>query len=651
MKQAELAILIKARDEASAVFGKVSAGARGLAGNIGSGLKVAAAVGAGGILALGAATVSFVKAAAENQKIATQTNAVIQSTGGVAGVTAEQVNKLSASLSSVTPFDDEVIQSAQNVLLTFTAVNRDIFPRTVELAMDMSQALGQDLQSSVIQVGKALQDPVKGMVALRRVGVNFSADQEKVVASLVATGQSAKAQAMILDELQREFGGSARAAGETFAGKMAILNTQIGNVKEAIGGALLPVITLLAARLATFLAEHQADIQRLAELFAVKLAGAIQGVVAAIQAAAPTLQSVFGTMREGFDTVRPALEWILNNKIALVVAFTAIGVAMLLAFTPVTVPILAVVAVIAGLLFVIGLVRQRWDDITEAVKRHKEQIIIALAVLFPLPMLLVLVGLAIAKLVQNWSEVSGAVREFVDMVMTRVPFVREIVTYEFGLVVAIARFAWATIRNEVETAINVIRDIVRIVTALIRGDWGEAWAGVRQLLSDIWTGIVTDITLKLGFVRDVLTLAWALISGIAGKAWDDLRGLAETAWGKIRDAIIKPIGEIMKKIQEMIDMINKVPSPGDILRGIGGKLGIPGFAAGGLAPGGLTLVGERGPEIVRLPAGARVYSNADSRALVAEAMAAGNVTVTNYIDQVVITGDVGAEAARLGLAL
>jgi len=40
---------------------------------------------------------------------------------------------------------------------------------------------------------------------------------------------------------------------------------------------------------------------------------------------------------------------------------------------------------------------------------------------------------------------------------------------------------------------------------------------------------------------------------------------------------------------------------------------LPRMANGGISGGGLTLVGERGPELVRLPSGARVHSNAESR--------------------------------------
>ncbi len=115
------------------------------------------------------------------QDVQFRLKAVWTSTKGTAGVTAEQANALADSLSRVTKFDDETILSAESLMLTFTQVSKDVFPEAVESAMNMSQALGQDLQSSVVQLGKALNDPIQGATALRRVGVMLTDEQEELI--------------------------------------------------------------------------------------------------------------------------------------------------------------------------------------------------------------------------------------------------------------------------------------------------------------------------------------------------------------------------------------------------------------------------------------------------------------------------------------
>ena len=197
-------------------------------------------IGIGGAIA--GAIYGVAKAADESARVQGQMNAVLKSTGGVAGLTAGELNNLAAGLQKVTTFDDEAILGGQNLLLTFTGIGKDVFPAATAAMLDMSTALGQDLKGSAVQLGKALQDPVLGVTALRKAGVSFSADQRDMIKRLVETGDKLGAQKIILGELSREFGGSAKAAAETFGGQLAQLRNALGDVREDIGAAFLPVL-------------------------------------------------------------------------------------------------------------------------------------------------------------------------------------------------------------------------------------------------------------------------------------------------------------------------------------------------------------------------------------------------------------------------
>ncbi len=232
--EAHIKAVITADDKASASLEKFGGGL-GTVGKMG-------AVAAAGIAALGAATVAFgiasTKAFMESELAIAQTNAVLKSTGGAAGVTADMVDKLSASIEKNTRYSDEQVRSAQNMLLTFTNIGKDVFPDATKAVADMATAMGTDLTQTSIQVGKALQDPVLGVTALQRVGVRLSESQKDLVKNLVATGDTAGAQRVIIAELTKEFGGSAEAAGNTFAGSLDKLNNQFNNLMESIGGGI-----------------------------------------------------------------------------------------------------------------------------------------------------------------------------------------------------------------------------------------------------------------------------------------------------------------------------------------------------------------------------------------------------------------------------
>ena len=145
---------------------------------------------------------------------------------------------MASGLQNVTTFGDEAIMGGQSLLLTFKNIGRDVFPQATETMLDMSQALGQDMKSSAIQLGKALNDPITGVTALQRVGVSFTEDQREQIEVLVESGQTMEAQSLILDELSSQFGGSASAAAETYTGQITQLNNTFGDLREQIGFAL-----------------------------------------------------------------------------------------------------------------------------------------------------------------------------------------------------------------------------------------------------------------------------------------------------------------------------------------------------------------------------------------------------------------------------
>ena len=190
----------------------------------------------------------------ESIKVGRQTNAVLKSTKNAAGLSAKAIGDLAQALSEKTAVDDEAIQSAENLLLTFTKIGKDTFPAATAAVLDLSAATGTSLKGASIQVGKALQDPVRGLTALRKVGVNFSTDQTDVIKKLVETGKTAEAQKLILKELAVEFGGSAAAQ----ATPLDKLRVTYQNLLETLGTYLVPVLNKVATATIKFVEQFRA---------------------------------------------------------------------------------------------------------------------------------------------------------------------------------------------------------------------------------------------------------------------------------------------------------------------------------------------------------------------------------------------------------
>ena len=172
----------------------------------------------------------------------------LRSTGYAAGLTSDELKKMASELQSVSTFGDEAIIESQALLLTFTKIGKDVFPKATESILNMSAAMGTDLKLNTIMLGKALNDPIAGVNALTRAGVQLSDQQKEQIKTFTETGRVAKAQAIILKELQVQFGGQARATAEG-TGRFKQLSNTLGDVGEKIGKHLVPPLSKFAETL------------------------------------------------------------------------------------------------------------------------------------------------------------------------------------------------------------------------------------------------------------------------------------------------------------------------------------------------------------------------------------------------------------------
>lgn len=182
-----------------------------------------------------------------------QLEVAIKSTGGAAGLSADQLKAMAAEMQGLTTFGDEAVMEMQSLLLTFTEIKGPVFKQATQAILDMATRLGTDLKGASIQVGKALNDPIKGVSALAKAGIQFTASQKGMIDALVKTGDTAAAQGIILKELEVQFGGSAAAAANTFGGALDQLGNTFGDLFEAKGG--LSSATEALQRLTTSLAD------------------------------------------------------------------------------------------------------------------------------------------------------------------------------------------------------------------------------------------------------------------------------------------------------------------------------------------------------------------------------------------------------------
>jgi len=171
----------------------------------------------------------------------------------------DRVSAYAESLEKTVAVDADVIKATQTKLATFSNLTRTVntaggaFDRATKAALDMAAAGFGSAEQNAVQLGKALQDPIKGIKALARSGVTFTDQEKEKIEALVESGRLLEAQDMVLKSIEMQVGGTAAASASSFE-KMKFA---IAGVSDTFGEMMLPVIDALAPKLAAFSAWAQ----------------------------------------------------------------------------------------------------------------------------------------------------------------------------------------------------------------------------------------------------------------------------------------------------------------------------------------------------------------------------------------------------------
>lgn len=621
--------------------------------------------------------VASVKAAKESADALGQVNAALASMGNASGRTAQQLQELAGAQMRQSLYDDDqILREVTANLLTFGKVSGEQFDRAQQAALDLATRMNGDLKGATIQIGKALNDPVKGITALAKAGIQFTADQKAMIASMVEAGDVAGAQRMILAELEKQFGGSAKAARDADPG--AAMAQSFANFQEEIGGKLLPLLPAIADAITGVLdtfsalpAGVQSSIIVIAGLGAA-FGPALVGLGGLIQAGAGTIAM--------FKGVKLALDFggLIKNLIPMI---ATLGKAMIGLLAN---PVLLTAAVVIGGIF---LAWQNWDKIKPIIDR----VVVAVTGFWNehVAPVLAALGKALVQAVTWWIDLHiGAIKAVGQLVIGVKTWLQD----KLGAI-----FDW--VGKKIEKVTGFFEDMYIAVVGNsyvpdMVSEIGTEFTRLQALMVDPARKATTDVTeATRKMASDVTALLDRLFPEFARArqlkeelALIDGAGLNENVRRSARlrllnegqggatvsedllatgplvtlgdrlDELGLQIGgvaqtaktqtvQIAQSLKDMADqsiqaldrMVNAFKGGGllDILGSavslflqlgstglFGNKLAaninaprIPGNANGtAYHPGGLMMVGERGPEILQAPRGSRVVPNHELRA-------------------------------------
>lgn len=286
----------------------------------GLGKTMGAALGTAAIVGFGKASV---EAAQEAAVSAARLDSVFTSMGDTTGQASKAAQDYASSLSQQIGVSDDAIMAGQAQLATFGAVSDEtaraagIFDRATAAGADLAATGFGSIESNAVALGKALQDPTKGMTALGRSGVTFTDAQKESIKAMQKSGDLLGAQKVVLGAVESQVQGTA-AATATSTAKMGV---KFGELQETIGNKLLPVIDKLVG----FFTQYM-------DLL-IPLGAVILGVVVAVKAyqlasnLAAVAQGVWNVAQIAFNVIMAA-----NPIMLVVLAIAALVAAVILAY-------------------------------------------------------------------------------------------------------------------------------------------------------------------------------------------------------------------------------------------------------------------------------------------------------------------------------
>jgi phage-related protein len=509
-------------DDTKAALSSVAGGLKDVghaadeAGKSGSGFFSGMLQTAGGFLAanvIGGITSQFtsfisgaVSDAREANQLMAQTEQVIKTTGNAAGVTATHITDVATALSAAAGkslFGDDQVQQAENLFLTFTNIKGKVLDAATSISVDMAQALGGEPKSQAIQLGKALNDPIAGISALSRVGVTFDDQQKKLIKTYMEHGEVAKAQGVILTELNKEFGGSAEAAAKADGG-MAQFKDRLGEAGETIGQALLPAIGKLTGIAADTLLPL---LEQAAAWLGEHLPGAIDQASAAFDRVSGVVNTVVGVISAvvgSFSSAASSSDDLGSAVNDLSGIWTHIQEVINAIVPPIQAVIMAVFGQVATFLDAHGaeiqaFIKTTWDTIVQII--HLALDLIQATIV---PVLTFVAGFISA----HGAQIQAALTD-----------------------------AWNIIKAVIDAALTLIKGVITAALQVIHGDWSGAWNTIKEMSAQIVEDLLQVISSGLDLIKQSFDTTIDLIKGV----WDGLVGDAAGIGNDIVNGILNGV--------------------------------------------------------------------------------------------------------------
>ena len=477
---------------------------------------------------------SCVQSATQAQKAFNILDNTIKATGADAWTSTKEMDQLAKSLSDSTNYAVTEIEEMQSVLLGFRNITGDTFGEASEAVMDMATVMGMDLKSATQVVGKALDDPIKGLDSLRRQGFQFTDEQKAELTQLVKNGKQLEAQKIILKELANSYGGAAKAGQDSFAKQ----RHAIENFKDTLGGKLIPVMQVFAENSAKTLNNLTNLISNMDFTPVVNVITNLSKIFSS------TFEKISNYLRSVKDEVTDFISR-FNFK-----------------------PIISVIDTLAGtFITAFDRIKSRFSEPSKMMNQLKESLIdFSNSEMFQ--KIVDVINSIIDAIVFLWDEIERVTGEIRTFVVGKIIEVWNKIKELFQK----SQDALANSESDIKSwgdyfysifnnIFRIAQDLINSVSALLNGNWQVAWEYAKLAVLRVAESVATTLeSIKNGFkdkMQEMLNIASLAVKFLPGgmgialsAALKGLEGLTNTS-SKMRSVIQEQVEETENKIQEL----------------------------------------------------------------------------------------------------
>jgi hypothetical protein len=492
------------------------------------------------ILAGSAALLGFAKGAEDAEIANRKLDAVLTEMGF--GDATKRVSNYAEELERTIAIDADVIKATQTKLATFKELTASVgeaggaFDRATMAALNMAAAGFGEATSNAVQLGKALNDPIKGITALSRAGITFTETEKEKIKALVESGNLLAAQDMVLSAIEGQLGDTAAASASSFQR----IKLSLMQVADSIGMAVLPLLDSFARFVSeTLVPQVIPFIERITESFK-NLDPGIKTAILAVTAFAAAIGPVL---------------LIVGKLIGIFIAIKTGIVGMAAAFTALTGPVGITIAALAALTAGVIFLYKNNEDFRQLVQRIW-------------PLISNAIGTSLTMVKKFIDDNRPALAALADAFMRFASMVSQILTPVLVFL----------IQNGLQVLINVLRGVILVmqflidVTTRVIEIFRQTSDATRRFTADLVSGFSQAMSIVRGFTSTVS----GAFSNASNLLFNTGRDIVMGLWRGMQSLTSYISTEVSRWVNNVIPApirrILKISSPSRVFEDIGESL-------------------------------------------------------------------------------